>query len=106
MSSSECYAMAQAYLALKGKLQAIYGPIDTCVSTIGKSELDFENTVLSGKPIDEGKMSESKGLIGNISDDVGVMVAECIKRYNEWMDAYYAALAREREAARKKQTSE
>ena len=101
MSSSECYAMAQQYLALKGKLQAIYGPLDTCVSTISNSELDFEITVLNGKPIDEGKVSESKGLIGNIGDDIGVMVAECVKKYNEWMAAYYDALAKEREAAQK-----
>ena len=105
MSSSECYAIAQQYLALKGKLQAIYGPLDTCVSTIGNSELDFETTVLSGKPIDEGKMSESKGLIGNISDDIGVMVAECVQKYNQWMEAYYAALAREKEEARKNGTN-
>lgn len=101
MSSSQCYDIAQQYLALKGKLYAIYGPLDTCVSTIGKSELDFEATVLSGKPIDEGKMGDAKGLIGNINGDIDVMITECIKRYNEWMAAYYAALEKEREAAQK-----
>lgn len=99
MSSSECYAIAQEYLALKGKLSAIYGPIDTCVSTIGNSESDLENTVLSGKPIDEGKISEAKGKIGNISDDIGVMVAECDEKYKQWMEAYYAALEAEKKAS-------
>ncbi len=101
MSSKECYDMAQMYLELKGQLNAIYGPLDTCISTISSCEGDFESTVLSGKPIDEGKLSEAKGQIGSISDDVGVMVAECFKMYNKWMAAYYAAKKAE-EAAKKK----
>lgn len=101
MSSSECLAKANEFKMLKDTLDGLYGSIDACVSSITSNELAMENTVISGKPLDEGKLVEAKGKISSISGDIGTMQAECDEKYKEWYAAYEEALKREEEKKKK-----
>lgn len=101
MSSAECLAMAKKFQALKGEIGGLHGSVSACSSSIGNNESTMENTVLSGRPLDDGKLTESKGQIDGIHGNLSTMEAECEEKYQQWMDAYYAALAREQEAAKK-----
>ncbi len=96
MSSAECYEMAQKYKSLKSELSSLHSSVDACVSSISNNESTMENTVLSGKPFDEGRLSESKGEISSINGNLSSMEDECTKKYTVWMGRYYAALKREK----------
>ena len=104
MSSAECLAMANKFKALKAAIGALHGSVSACSSAIGQNESTMEETVLSGRPLDDGKLTESKGEIDGIHGNLSVMEAECDEKYQMWMNAYYAALAREHEAARSRRS--
>ena len=105
MSSAECLAMANKFKALKGEISALHSSVDTCSTAIGDNESTMEETVLSGRPLDDGKLTESKGELDGIHGNLSTMEAECAEKYQQWMNAYYAALAREHEEARKRNCS-
>lgn len=104
MSSAECLAMARKFRALKGEISALHGSVDACSTAIGENESTMEETVLSGRPLDDGKLTESKGELDGIHGNLSTMEAECDEKYDYWMQAYYAALAREHEAARSRRS--
>lgn len=95
MSSAECLAKANEFKALKGALGGLYGPIDACVLAITNNESDMENTVISGRPLDDGQLVEAKGQISSISGDIATMQAECDEKYDYWYALYEEALERE-----------
>lgn len=101
MSSAECLAMAKRFQALKGQIAGLHGPVSECESAISKNEGDMESTVLSGRPLDDGKLVDGKGQISSIHGNLSTMESECDEKYQYWMQAYYAALAREQEEARR-----
>lgn len=98
MSSAECLAMANKFKALKGAISALHGSVDACSSAIGDNEATMEETVLSGRPLDDGKLTESKGDIDGIHGNLSTMEAECDEKYEYWMAAYEAAKAAEEAA--------
>ena len=99
MSSAECLAMANKFKALQGTIAGLHGSVDACSSAIGQNEPTMADTVLSGRPLDDGKLTESKGQIDGIHGNLSTMEAECSEKYDMWMGLYYAALEREREEA-------
>ena len=98
MRSAECLAMANKFKALKGAISALHSSVDACSSSIGQNEPTMAETVLSGRPLDDGKLTESRGDIDGIHGNLSTMEAECDEKYEYWMAEYYAALEREREA--------
>lgn len=105
MSSAECLAMARKFKQLQAAIAGLHGSVDACSSAIGQNEPTMADTVLSGRPLDDGKLTESKGQIDGIHGNLSTMEAECAEKYQQWMNAYYAALAREHEEARKRNSS-
>lgn len=101
MSSAECLAMAKRFQALKGQIAGLHGPVSACESAISKNEGDMTSTVLSGRPLDDGKLTEAGGQLSSIHGNLSTMEAECDEKYQYWMAAYHAALAREQEEARR-----
>lgn len=101
MSSAECLAMANKFKELKGKLAGLIGSVESCVSDIANNEENMEETVLNGRPLDDGELVEAKDKISAINDDIGVMMDECDEKYTKWMNAYKEALAREEREKKK-----
>lgn len=95
MSSAECLAMAEKYKALGEAIAGLHGSVDACSDSIDENETTMKETVLSGKPIDEGKITDSKSDIDGIHGNLSTMEAECAEKYDYWMAEYEAALARE-----------
>ena len=80
MSSAECLAMANKFKALKGAISALHSSVDACSTAIGDNESTMEETVLSGRPLDDGKLTESKGELDGIHGNLLYMDEETMTK--------------------------
>lgn len=92
MASSAYYLeMANKFDALSKELSTLFGPIESCNTTVRANTSNMQNTIINGQPLDEGKLVDASGKLGTVSDNVNTMIAECAQKYAYYMQLYEAA---------------
>lgn len=101
MSSRECLLQKQLYESIKEKVIGVNGYVDDCVSSINLANESISQIIVSGKPIDEEKLTDICNDISKLPETLQAVVSECNEKITYYENLYRLALVREQKGKNK-----
>lgn len=98
-SSEECRRKIQAYETAKGNVTGVYGYVEDCQQAVTLSIPHFEQVVISGQSLDDGKMSQFSSNLSTVLGNLQAIASECDEKIALWQAKLAQAIEEEKREA-------
>ena len=71
------------YENIKKQINALSESIDICISNLTTAQEKSEKIIISGQPIDEGKIAEAKTNVNKLQSILSSIISECNEKISD-----------------------